>query len=403
LLCAAITFKKPGFLQVPMRPTCPLCYRPESLCLCAQIQTVDNRTEILVLQHPRERFHPFGSARMLITALKRGRVEVADGAAGKSLLHATPLPPNTGLLYPHSNAQELSTLAPAERPANLILIDGTWAHAKRVYQDNPWLQQLRHFAISPVRKSRYLVRREPNDWCLSTLEAAVEALQWLEPETAGLKELLAVFERMNTDQVQRAANSPRTPRRKRTRSRLSRALAPLVSHRLEDLVLVHAENAETGLRSEPSANELFYGAVARVKGGQSWHGFVRPTQGEPSTNALRRSGLQSSDIGAYLQRCGFVRGFQSFLRPRDVLVAWNTSTFRLLPAEVVAGREQLQLKAAYCNWRGGAAGMLASAVQRHRLTATQNQVPGRMGKQLALMQALLLFLHTAPTREPKAE
>jgi len=386
-----------------MRSTCPACFRPDSLCLCAQIQGVDNRTEILVLQHPRERFHPFGSARMLTTALKRSRVEVAFGGAGKDLHHATEVPPGAGLLYPHPDARDLSELAPGERPASLILLDGTWAHARRLYNDNAWLQTLPRFTISPARPSRYLVRREPHEWCISTLEAAVEALVCLEPETAGLAELLTVFERMNSDQVQRASTSARKPRRPATRTRSCRALEPLVSHPIENLVLVHAENAEIGLRADRCSNEINHGAVARVSDGASWNGFVRPTRGEPSNNALRRSELKRTDIGRFLSLDELVGGFEAFLRPLDVLVAWNMSTFQLLPASVVADRELLQLKAAYCNWHGGAAGTLASAIQRHELSTDTSAVPGRMGKHLARLRALARFLHAGPRRdEPPA-
>ncbi len=379
-----------------MRPTCFSCFRPESMCLCAHVPRVDNTTQILVLQHPRERFHPFGSARMLVAALAQARLEVAFGHTGKSLLQDVAVSPTTGLLYPHPNARELSSLCPKQRPSQLLLLDGTWAHASRLYQDNPLLHSLPHYAISPTRKSRYLVRREPNDWCLSTLEAAVEALRCLEPETTGLDALLGVFERMNTEQVKRMSQCPSAHRREKRHQTRHRALTPLVSQRLEDLVLVHAENAEVGLRAEPSAPELCQGAAVRLTGAESWNGFVRPTRGEPSARALRRSELRRSDIGTFLSRPELVRGFQRFLRPRDVLVAWNTSTFRLLPADVVAGRRTLHLKGAYCNWQRGAAGPLASAVVRHQLPVPASQVPGRMGQQLALMQALAAFLHATP-------
>ena len=164
-----------------------------------------NATEIIVLQHPRERFHPFGSARMLVASLRRARLEVAFGGSERDLSHPLSLPPGSGLLYPHPEAVVLGELAAADRPRHLVLLDGTWSHANRLYKDNAWLADLPHFAITPQQKSRYLVRAEPAAHCVSTLEAAAEALMVLEPELAGIDALLALFERMNRDQVARAA------------------------------------------------------------------------------------------------------------------------------------------------------------------------------------------------------
>lgn len=378
-----------------MRRTCPQCFRPDALCLCPLLPRIHNRTHVLVLQHPRERFHPFGSARMLMAALANGRMEVVVGEPGKSLHQPVPVPPDTGLLYPHPSARQLSSLAPDERPKTLLLLDGTWAHAKRLYDDNRWLHDLPHFAISPARKSRYLVRLEPHKWCLSTLEAAVEALGCLEPETAGLDKLLAVFERMNTDQVTRRAQAPQTARVPRRSGRPARTLDPDLTRRSGDLVLVHAENAEVALRTSPERTELFYGAALRAFGSERWFGFVRPPRGEPTDAALKRSQLRRADIERLLSRDQFTQQLRAFLRPDDVVVAWNRSMFKLLPAEVLAGHPLLQLKAVYCNWYRGAAGTLAEAVARHRLSAPPARVPGRLGEHLAHMQALTAFLQDA--------
>ena len=185
-------------LRRAMRPFCYQCFRPSNLCLCAHIPRVDNRTEIVVMQHEAERFHPFGSARMLMAGLNRGRLHVAYRGFGKDVPLPLEFPVGTALLYPRPDAVELAEArlhGPLER---LVLLDGTWSQAHRLYRDNPWLRTLPHVRLTPATKSRYMVRREPKEHCLSTLEAAVEALRILEPDTRGLAELLAVFVRMNT-------------------------------------------------------------------------------------------------------------------------------------------------------------------------------------------------------------
>ncbi|HHH10935.1 MAG TPA: DTW domain-containing protein, partial [Sorangium sp.] len=55
------------------RPFCYRCHKPAVTCICARVKRVDNRTKIWLLQHPRERFHPIGTAR--IARLGLGRFE----------------------------------------------------------------------------------------------------------------------------------------------------------------------------------------------------------------------------------------------------------------------------------------------------------------------------------------
>ena len=105
-----------------MRETCLTCFRPCSLCLCARIPKVDNATKIVVLQHKRERFHPFGSARMLMQSLNRGHLEVVHGDDARCMFHPMDLPSDTGLLYPRPEAKLLHTLPAAERPSTLLLL-----------------------------------------------------------------------------------------------------------------------------------------------------------------------------------------------------------------------------------------------------------------------------------------
>ena len=64
------------FFESKVRPilvdNCYECHKPRGLCVCGNIPRVDNRTSILVLQHPRERLHPIGTARFVRLGLARG-------------------------------------------------------------------------------------------------------------------------------------------------------------------------------------------------------------------------------------------------------------------------------------------------------------------------------------------
>jgi DTW domain-containing protein len=332
---------------------------------------------------------------MLMSALQNSELQVVFHRAGRGLLHPVKVPPGTGLVYPHPDGRDLSALSEQERPPHLVLIDGTWSQAHRLYQDNPWLQRLPHYSIRPAAKSRYLIRREPREHCLSTLEAAAEALRYLEPDLPGLDDLLALFDRMNTDQVTRRESSVVTPREKKARSRASRALPSALADGLGNIVIVHGQSSELLLRTDPQHAKLFQGSALRPSTAESFCAFVQSPRGEPRDGYLERLGLGRADIASQVSQEAFDRDFAAFLRPADVLMAWNTSAFALLPSTVTSNHALISLKAAYCNVRGGRCGTLDDVMRTEGLVAVANRVPGRSGKQLSGTAAVARLLATS--------
>ena len=43
---------------------CPRCGKPETLCVCQDIQPIDNKIALLILQHPQEQDKALGTARL---------------------------------------------------------------------------------------------------------------------------------------------------------------------------------------------------------------------------------------------------------------------------------------------------------------------------------------------------
>jgi DTW domain-containing protein YfiP len=101
----------------PQAARCYNCFRPKTDCFCDTIPTIDNRTEVLILQHARERFHPFNTARIVHTSLRNSTLLVDQTLrlADAKL----PLKPRTGLLYPGPEAALLSNLPADQRPISL--------------------------------------------------------------------------------------------------------------------------------------------------------------------------------------------------------------------------------------------------------------------------------------------
>ncbi|CAN6317772.1 unnamed protein product [Urochloa humidicola] len=109
------------------------------------------------------------------------------------------IPPKSALLFPCQRAISIDTSGCQVQ--HLIVLDGTWAKAQRMYHENPWLQLLPHVKLESDRVSLYSeVRHEPRAGCLSTIESIVVAMRKLGEDSKGLDDLLDVFESMIADQ-----------------------------------------------------------------------------------------------------------------------------------------------------------------------------------------------------------
>jgi hypothetical protein len=114
------------------------------------------------------------------------------------------LSPNARLLYPHPDSPLIDAMPIDQRPDQLVVLDGTWHHAKTMVRDIPRLQRIPKVQLAPAVPGRYRIRREPNRYALSTLEAVVSALKILEPDLRDLDRLLHVFDSMIESQLRRS-------------------------------------------------------------------------------------------------------------------------------------------------------------------------------------------------------
>lgn len=136
------------------------------------------------------------------------------------------------LVYPKQGSFNLSK---GEFPRELIqdkqlvvfLIDSTWACSKGMINKSECLKKLPCVLFTPSVKSRYVIKKQPSEFCLSTLEAIHELLLAL--SASGLdtypdpERLINVFHSMQDVQID-AYNSKRTLRyRKKTMERIAEA------------------------------------------------------------------------------------------------------------------------------------------------------------------------------------
>jgi DTW domain-containing protein YfiP len=367
--------------------------------VCALLPRVDNQTEVLVLQHPRERLHPIGTARFAQLGLARGEVRVAWNAGEAEFTQPAWLPEGTGLLYPTADARELSSVPRAERPRTLLVLDGTWHTAKTLYRDKHWLHALPHYRLEPEQPSRYRLRREPHRDYVSTIEAIVGALTILEPETRGFTELLGAFDAMIDAQaafVGRGAIDGNGRTRKRRRPRQQLRVPRALVEGFERMVIVYGE------ASRRSAEFAYFVAQA-LHSGDTFSCLIRPRGGLPELTHLGHMGLTPEHFEGACTNAEFCARWQDFLgrlADRQVLpltAAWNQRTLDMLAVATDTPPSQVSLKAAYRAVHGIHAFSLEDVVQQRGLTLGSPGFLGRASPRLASAVAVAEFLHARAT------
>lgn len=180
------------------------------------------RTRFVFLMHPKEfRHEKAGTGRLTHLCLPNSELHMGvnfdlhDDV--QSLLKDRSNFPV--LLYPGERARNLSAgeLAPSElsgRQLVILLLDGTWSCARKMLRVSPSLQRLPRVMFTPASRSRFVIKQQPQDGCLSTLEAVHETLLAL--DRSGLdayplsEQLLGLFARMQDFQI-RCARDPSRP------------------------------------------------------------------------------------------------------------------------------------------------------------------------------------------------
>ncbi|XP_067931871.1 tRNA-uridine aminocarboxypropyltransferase 2-like [Watersipora subatra] len=188
-------FPDVGFALEPprKRETCERCRRPATVCWCPFLPSpIDIKTRVIILQHPYEGKRRLSTTPMLVNGLAQGSCTILLGSrfnvSRYPLLEEVVGAPNTVLLYPDSSAVPINTL-PTDKPYNLIVLDGTWLQARGIYGKNSFLQQMKKVKVTSASVSKYVVRTQPTDECLSTLESTALALESLENDSTLFEKL----------------------------------------------------------------------------------------------------------------------------------------------------------------------------------------------------------------------
>lgn len=175
--------RKPFVARGSGSARCPHCRVPVAFCLCALRPAVPTRAGMCLLMHDAEPMKPTNTGWLVADV-------VADTEAfGWARTYADPRllallrdPQWTPyVVFPADSAapervvHEVET-HPSRRPL-FVLLDGTWAAARRMFRASPYLDALPVLSFAPAQVSRYRLRRSPRDGQHCTAEVAALCLR----------------------------------------------------------------------------------------------------------------------------------------------------------------------------------------------------------------------------------
>ncbi len=164
------------------RPMCFRCLRPRIACLCSSLKPFASDPEIVILIHPRETKRAIGTARLAHLSISNSRLFRGDASAidrderiaaaiadrAKTSVVLFPGPESLDLDDPGA---DLGDLRKAPGGLRVFVIDGTWSEARKMAQRSRLLRDLPRIMFRPDRPSRYRIRKQPKEVCVSTIEA----------------------------------------------------------------------------------------------------------------------------------------------------------------------------------------------------------------------------------------
>ena len=198
-----------------MAQRCLKCFRPLKSCYCPGIVPVETGVKFVFLMHPVEAYKQrTGTGRLASLSLPGSEIIIGrsfeDSRRVGELLSDPSFYPI--VLYPGRGAgnaesaelrKELS-----DRQLLIFLIDGTWIEARKMMHRSPCLQELPRMTFIRNYRSRFSIKTQPAEHCLSTIESVYYLIRELQETgicdpAADPEGLMTVFDRMVTFQDER--------------------------------------------------------------------------------------------------------------------------------------------------------------------------------------------------------
>ena len=171
---------------------CLQCLKTKKACICEWITPISTEVELIILQHPTEAKRPLGTAKILSLSLVNCRTFIGENFTDHTELNTLLADEKYQhqVLFLDGTSQAISSSSnQTKQKQRVILLDGTWKKAYKMWQLSTNLHSLPKVHLDTELSGNYRVRKAPKDNALSTAEAGYHVLSQLDSESAETKEL----------------------------------------------------------------------------------------------------------------------------------------------------------------------------------------------------------------------
>ncbi len=167
---------------------CPKCRINLTLCFCDSIIERENQTTITVLRHHRETHLNTSTAIVANRILKNSKIvlrglpekhfEYSDLEISEDEIPYYLFPTDDAILLDDEFVKNHQG-----KKVHLIVPDGSWTQAKKVYRREKCLHHIKCVKLSSLKKSEYELRKSPREDGVCTFEAIAYAIGAIESKS----------------------------------------------------------------------------------------------------------------------------------------------------------------------------------------------------------------------------
>lgn len=198
--------------KTALRDVCYRCRKAQVMCYCGDLRPFASDPIFVILIHPKESRKAINTGRMAFLSITNSILLVGDRFDDNSELRSILQNPRYRcmILFPGPEATELKDLAPtADRQDVFIILDATWAMAKKMFKSSRCLSALPLVAFTPSKPSGFAIRQQPAPECYSTIETIHHILEKRGCHPSGEhNSLLQIFETMVQKQIDFENSNP---------------------------------------------------------------------------------------------------------------------------------------------------------------------------------------------------
>ncbi|MGK0408935.1 MAG: DTW domain-containing protein YfiP [Shewanella psychromarinicola] len=179
---------------------CNLCLLGELFCTCKHRQYLSTNVSFMLIMYNDEVLKPTNSGRLIADLIPDTHAflwtRTETDRAMLALLTNPQYQPflvfpqqyveNDQAIVEHINAAELSTAPGHAKTPLLVMLDGSWREAIKMYRKSPYLHQMPVLSFAPDTLATYALRKGSHDFQLGTAEVAALALTAAEEPQNGL-------------------------------------------------------------------------------------------------------------------------------------------------------------------------------------------------------------------------